>query len=118
MSEIQADAILNMRLRHLRKLEVEIRDEHAALTEERKEIMALLSNEKARWHFITDEIKELRATFGADADLGRRRTKIADAPSAVVIPLEAMVEREPVTVVCSMKGWVRAIKGISRTSTI
>ena len=112
LSEMQVDAILNMRLRHLRKLEeVEIRDEYAALTEERKEIKALLKNEKARWHLITDEVKELRATFGGDADLGRRRTKIADAPSAVVVPLEAMVEREPVTVVCSMKGWVRAIKG-------
>ncbi len=112
LSEMQADAILNMRLRHLRKLEeMEIRDEHAALTEERKEIKALLKNEKARWQLITDEVKELRATFGADTELGRRRTEIADAPSAVVIPLEAMVEREPVTVVCSMKGWVRAIKG-------
>ena len=112
LSEKQADAILNMRLRHLRKLEeMEIRDEHAALTEERKEIKALLRNEKARWQLITDEVQELRATFGADTDLGRRRTKIADAPSAVVIPLEAMVEREPVTVICSMKGWVRAIKG-------
>ena len=112
LSNVQADAILNMRLRHLRKLEeMEIRDEHAALTEERKEIKALLKNEKARWQLITGEVKELRATFGPDTELGRRRTEIADAPSAVVIPLEAMVEREPVTVVCSMKGWVRAIKG-------
>ena len=112
LSDMQADAILNMRLRHLRKLEeMEIRDEHTALTEERKEIKALLKNASSRWQAIEDEIKELRKTFAPDTDLGRRRTEIADAPSAVVIPLEAMVEREPVTVVCSMKGWVRAIKG-------
>lgn len=112
LSDMQADAILNMRLRHLRKLEeMEIRDEHASLIKERKEIKALLKNEKARWLIITNELKELRANFGLDTELGRRRTEIAEAPSAVVIPLEAMVEREPVTVVCSMKGWVRAIKG-------
>ena len=112
LSDMQADAILNMRLRHLRKLEeMEIRDEHATLIKERKEIKALLKNEKARWLIITNELKELRANFGLDTELGRRRTEIAEAPSAVVIPLEAMVEREPVTVVCSMKGWVRAIKG-------
>ena len=112
LSDMQADAILNMRLRHLRKLEeIEIRDEHATLIKERKEIKALLKNEKARWLIITNELKELRANFGLDTELGRRRTEIAEAPSAVVIPLEAMVEREPVTVVCSMKGWVRAIKG-------
>lgn len=112
LSYTQADAILNMRLRHLQKLEeMEIRDEHAALGEERAEVKALLKDEKARWQLVTDEIKELRATYGPDTELGRRRTEITGAPSAVVIPLEAMVEREPVTVVCSMKGWVRAIKG-------
>jgi topoisomerase-4 subunit A len=112
LSEVQADAILNMRLRHLRKLEeIEIRAEHESLTEERKAIKALLKTEKARWRVIADEIKDLKKTFGPETDLGRRHTEIGVAPSAVVIPLEAMVEREPVTVVCSMKGWVRAIKG-------
>ena len=112
LNEVQADAILNMRLRHLRKLEeMEIRGEHTSLTAERLEIIGLLKDEKARWTLISDELKELRETFGPETELGRRRTEIADAPSAVVIPLEAMVEREPVTVVCSMKGWIRAIRG-------
>ena len=112
LSEVQADAILNMRLRHLRKLEeMEIRDEHATLVEEQKEIKRLLKDTSARWIAIEDELKDLRKAFGPNTEIGRRRTEIADAPSDVVIPLEAMVEREPVTVVCSMKGWVRAIKG-------
>tara|TARA_B100000676_G_scaffold304673_1_gene357353 strand:- start:904 stop:3153 length:2250 start_codon:yes stop_codon:yes gene_type:complete len=112
LSELQADAILNMRLRHLRKLEeMEIRDEHATLVAEQKEIKSLLKNTSARWNAIEDELKELRKIFGSDTEIGRRRTEIADAPSEVVIPLEAVMEREPVTVVCSMKGWVRAIKG-------
>ena len=112
LSEVQADAILNMRLRHLRKLEeMEIRDEHATLVEEQKEIKRLLIDTSARWIAIEGELKDLRKTFGPNTEIGRRRTEIADAPSDVVIPLEAMVEREPVTVVCSMKGWVRAIKG-------
>lgn len=112
LSDVQADAVLNMRLRHLRKLEeMEIRGEHSELTQERKDILALLKNEKMRWGIITEEIKDLRKTFGPETELGRRRTEIAGPPSAVVIPLEAMVEREPVTVVCSMKGWVRGIKG-------
>ena len=112
LSEVQADAILNMRLRHLRKLEeMEIRDEHATLVEEQKEIKRLLKDTSARWIALEGELKDLRKIFGPNTEIGRRRTEIADAPSDVVIPLEAMVEREPVTVVCSMKGWVRAIKG-------
>jgi topoisomerase-4 subunit A len=112
LTDVQADAILNMRLRHLRKLEeMEIRAEHDNLTQERKEIIALLKDEKARWEVITAELKDLRNTFGPDTELGRRRTEIGGPPSAVIIPLEAMVEREPVTVICSIKGWVRAIRG-------
>jgi topoisomerase-4 subunit A len=112
LTDVQADAILNMRLRHLRKLEeMEIRAEHDNLTQERKDIIALLKDEKARWEVIIGELKDLRKTFGPDTKLGRRRTEIGGPPSAVVIPLEAMVEREPVTVICSIKGWVRAIRG-------
>jgi topoisomerase-4 subunit A len=112
LTDVQVDAILNMRLRHLHKLEeMEIHTEHDNLTQERKDIIALLRDEKARWEVITGELKELRKTFGPDTELGRRRTEVAGPPSAVVIPLEAMVEREPVTVVCSIKGWVRAIRG-------
>ncbi|MDA0656314.1 MAG: DNA topoisomerase IV subunit A [Proteobacteria bacterium] len=112
LSDVQADAILNMRLRHLRKLEeIEIREEHVALTKEGVEIRALLKDKDKRWKTISDEIAALRKRFGADTELGRRRTEIGSAPSAVVIPLEAMIDREPVTVVCSAKGWVRAAKG-------
>ncbi len=112
LSEVQADAVLNMRLRHLRKLEeMEIRTEHGELTEERKALNKLLKDEKLRWRRIADEVSELRKAYGPDTELGRRRTEIGDAPSAVVIPLEAMIEREPVTVICSAKGWIRAARG-------
>jgi topoisomerase-4 subunit A len=112
LSDVQADAILNMRLRHLRKLEeIEIREEHVALTKEGVEIRALLKDKDKRWKTISDEITALRKRFGTDTELGRRRTEIGSAPSAVVIPLEAMIDCEPVTVVCSAKGWVRAAKG-------
>jgi topoisomerase IV subunit A len=112
LTEVQAEAILNMRLRHLRKLEeMEIQTEHDALTEERKGLKKLLKDEKLRWKRVAGEITEIKKAFGPDTDLGRRRTELGDAPSAVVIPLEAMIEREPVTVLCSDKGWIRAARG-------
>ncbi len=112
LSEVQAEAILNMRLRHLRKLEeMEIRTEHKSLMDERKALKALLKDEAQRWKRIGDEIKEIRKEFDQKSELGRRRTELGDAPSAVVIPLEAMIEREPVTVICSAKGWIRAARG-------
>ena len=112
LTEVQAEAILNMRLRHLRKLEeMEIRSEHKSLMEERKALKALLKDEAMRWKRIGEEIREIRKDFDKKSELGRRRTELGDAPSAVVIPLEAMIEREPVTVICSAKGWIRAARG-------
>src|SRR5690349_15238304 len=112
LTEIQTEAILNMRLRSLRKLEeFEIRREHDTLSAERSDLADLLANEGRRWRAIADQIAETRKKFGKTTPLGRRRTEIADAPSAVIIPLEAMVEREPVTVFCSEKGWIRTVKG-------
>ena len=112
LTDMQAEAILNMRLRPLRKLEeMEIRNEHGALTQERKELNKLLKDEELRWKRIAAEIGDIRKAFGKDTPLGRRRTELGEAPSAVVIPLEAMIEREPVTVICSEKGWIRAARG-------
>ena len=112
LSDLQADAILNMRLRALRRLEeIEIKTEHKNLTAEKRDLIALLKDEGKQWSKISDEIGELKKVYGPKTELGRRRTEVADAPSAVIIPLEAMVEREPVTVICSQKGWIRAMKG-------
>ncbi len=112
LSDLQADAILNMRLRALRRLEeIEIKTEHKNLSAEKRELSALLKDEGKQWSKISDEVGELKKLDGPKTELGRRRTEVADAPSAVIIPLEAMVEREPVTVICSQKGWIRAMKG-------
>jgi topoisomerase-4 subunit A len=112
ITEVQAEAILNMRLRALRKLdEAEIREEHARLTKEAKGLKILLRDEKKRWRAIADEIRDMRAAFGAKSELGRRRTEIGSPPAAVVIPIDIAVEKEPVTVICSAKGWIRAFKG-------
>ncbi len=112
LSDVQAEAILNMRLRALRKLEeVEIRKEHKALKAEQKDLKALLASDERRWKAIGEEIRALKKAFGAQHPLGKRRTEIGAPPSAVVVPLEAVVEREPVTVLLSSKGWIRAMKG-------
>ncbi|MBW7849213.1 MAG: DNA topoisomerase IV subunit A [Rhodospirillales bacterium] len=112
LTEIQTEAILNMRLRSLRRLEeMEIKREHAALKAERKELKDLLASEPRRWQKIAEELADTRARFGKDTALGQRRTEIGDAPSAVVVPLEALVEREDITVILSEKGWIRAVRG-------
>ncbi|HEX9449558.1 MAG TPA: DNA gyrase subunit A, partial [Dongiaceae bacterium] len=112
LTDLQAESILNMRLKSLRKLEeVEIRSEHKKLSQEKKELNQLLAEEGQQWSRISDEIGELRKLYGPKTELGRRRTDFGDAPTAVVIPLEAMVEREPVTLICSAKGWIRTMKG-------
>jgi topoisomerase-4 subunit A len=111
LSELQAEAILNMRLRSLRKLEeMEIRTEHRGLTKERREIQALLKNEDRRWDRIVEELEATRTKFGA-GKLGARRTEIGAAPMAVEVTTDGFVEREPLTVVLSDKGWIRAFKG-------
>lgn len=112
LNDVQAEAILNMRLRQLRKLEeMQIKTENDALLVEQKSLFALLKDEPKRWTTISDEVAEIKVNFGPKTEIGKRRTIIGDAPTAVIVPLEAMIEREPVTVVCSEKGWIRAIKG-------
>ncbi|MGF1628193.1 MAG: DNA topoisomerase IV subunit A [Kiloniellaceae bacterium] len=112
LSDLQAEAILNMRLRALRKLEeITIREEHAALSKEQKELRQLMKDESRRWVVIGDQVKDIKARFGTKTTLGKRRTEIGARPSDVVIPLEAVVDREPVTVLCSAMGWVRTLKG-------
>ncbi len=112
VTDTQAEAILNMRLRSLRRLEeMQLRTEQSELREELGEIVAMLEDPKKRWKLLDFEIKEMRKRFGPDTPLGARRTRIASAPSAVVVPLEAMVEREPITVLLSEKGWIRALRG-------
>src|SRR5262249_10650336 len=111
LTDLQAESILNMRLKSLRKLEeVEIKGEHKKLSQEKKELTQLVNEEGLQWSRISDEIGELKKSYGPKTELGRRRTLFDDAPSAMIIPLEAMVEREPVTVICSAKGWIRAMK--------
>ena len=112
LTDNQAEAILNMRLRSLRKLEeVEIRGEHKELTAEQKEIRSLLKSEDAQWARISDEIKEVKTKFGKTTPLGKRRTTFADAPNVEFVPIDAMIEREPITIVFSAKGWIRSMKG-------
>jgi topoisomerase-4 subunit A len=112
LTDLQAEAILNMRLRALRRLEeFEIKGEHKKLTAERKEIKALLKDEKLQWQAISAEVQEIKNRFGGKTALGKRRTELADAPAEVGHAVEDFVEREPVTVVLSDKGWIRAAKG-------
>ncbi len=112
LTDNQAEAILNMRLRALRRLEeMEIRGEHKELSAEQQDLTALTGDEARRWQAIATEVKRVRELFGPKTALGRRRTEVADAPEPIVVPLEAVVEREPITVFCSSKGWIRAAKG-------
>ena len=109
--DVQAEAILNMRLRALRKLEeMEIREEHAKLSAERDRLAALLDDEGLRWRTISGELQETRAKFGSGA-LGDRRTILGVVPDPVAVSMDAFVEREAITVILSDKGWVRAVKG-------
>jgi topoisomerase IV subunit A len=112
LTDIQAEAILNMRLRSLRRLEeIEIKKELVSLSDEQKDKKALVADEKLQWKAIGGEIAELRKEY-AHAPIGKRRTEIADPPAEIeMAALEAAVEREPVTVLCSAKGWIRAAKG-------
>jgi topoisomerase-4 subunit A len=113
LTDVQAEAILNMRLRNLRKLEeFEIRKEFDALTEEKKQIEALLASDAKQWQTIAWEIRKIREKFGPETALGRRRTSFADAPDHDLAEIQhAMIEKEPITVIVSEKGWLRAMKG-------
>jgi topoisomerase-4 subunit A len=113
LSDVQADAILNMRLRNLRKLEeIEIKTEDRELRAERKSLKELISSEKEQWKKVAEEIKAVRTKFGPKTALGKRRTAFAEAPEHDEAAIEeALVEREPITVVVSEKGWIRALRG-------
>ncbi len=112
LSDVQAEAILNMRLRSLRKLEeMEIRGEQKELARRQAELKKLLKDEALRWQTIDAEIAELKERFGKKTALGARRTEIAEPPAEMLVPVEAVIEREPITVVCSAKGWIRAMRG-------
>ncbi|MBV8925247.1 MAG: DNA topoisomerase IV subunit A [Bradyrhizobium sp.] len=113
LTEVQADSILNMRLRNLRKLEeMEIRTEDKNLRNELKGITSLLGSETEQWAKVGEQVKKVRDMFGPKTPLGKRRTAFADAPEHDLAAIEeAFVEREPVTVVVSEKGWVRTMKG-------
>ena len=113
LNDVQAEAILNTRLRQLRKLEeMEIRREDAGLREEQKDLQGLLEDTRKQWRKISGELKETRKQFGPATALGKRRTELSEAGEAAgEIDVEAFVVREPVTVVLSEKGWLRALKG-------
>ncbi|MBA4226839.1 MAG: DNA topoisomerase IV subunit A [Hyphomonas sp.] len=113
ISDIQAEAILNLRLRALRKLEeMEIQGEHTKLTEERDELVKLLGSERRQWTRVSKELKAARDEFDPSTDLGRRRATFEDAPTVdLAAALEATRPKEPVTVVLSAQGWIRGMKG-------
>ena len=113
LTEIQVEAILNMRLRALARLqEIEIRREHGELTAEKAQIEAILADEDRQWKILANDIGEIKKKFGKDTELGRRRTQFAEAAEIDLAAVQqAMIEKEPVTVVISEKGWIRAMRG-------
>ena len=121
LTDNQAEAILNMRLRNLRKLEeFEIRKEFDELSSEKAEIEALLASDDKQWQTVAWEIGEVKKKYAKATEIGRRRTQFADAPDADIEAIQqAMIEKEPVTIVISQKGWIRALKGhMSDTSAL
>ena len=112
LTEVQAEAILNMRLRSLRRLEeLELRAERDALMAERAGLADLLDSEKLQWKRIGEELEDIRRKYGKGTPGGDRRTTFAEAGEVEEVPFEAMIEREPITVICSKMGWIRAMKG-------
>ena len=112
LTDRQAEAILNMRLRSLRKLEeMELRREHGELLKERDELEKLVESPARQRTRLKKDLAALRKRYGPDTDLGRRRTLVEEAAPAREIPLEAMIEREPITVILSERGWIRAMSG-------
>jgi topoisomerase-4 subunit A len=113
LSDVQANYILDTRLRSLRRLEeMQLRKEHDELVKEKSEIESLLSDESQQWKTITTQIREVKKKLNADGKLGKRRTQFETPPEGAALDLEeAMIEREPVTVVFTQKGWIRTLKG-------
>ena len=112
LTEVQAEAILNMRLRSLRRLEeMELVRERDALMEERADLSDLLASDSLQWARVAEQLKDTKKQFGKDYAGGARRSQFAEAAEAEDVPIEAMIEREPITVVCSKMGWIRAMTG-------
>ncbi|MDO4162118.1 MAG: DNA topoisomerase IV subunit A [Pseudomonadota bacterium] len=112
LTDNQAEAILNMKLRNLRKLDEEqINAEHGELLEEKAGLEILYNDETQRWTAIAAEIKKTKEKYGKKTALGRRRTEFAEAPADIDVPVEALIEKEPITVILSQKGWIRCLKG-------
>ncbi len=112
LTDNQAEAILNMKLRNLRKLEEEeIRSEYDSLAAEKENLETLLSSEAKMWETVAAEIKATKEKFGKKTALGRRRTEFAEVPDDIEVPVEVFVEKEPITVILSQKGWIRCLKG-------
>lgn len=112
LSDVQVEAILNMRLRSLRKLEeIEIKREEKDLRKEKEALEKLIKSKARQMKEIRNQVKGLREAFDPKSELGKRRTVLGKAKEVVDIPVEAFIEKEPITVVCSDKGWIRAMKG-------
>jgi topoisomerase IV subunit A len=113
LTDVQAEAILNMRLRSLRKLEeLEIRKEHGKLSDEKEQLNKLLGSDTRQWTRISKEISEISKVYGPETDIGKRRTDKSEAPEADLVDIQqAMIEKEPITVIISEKGWIRALRG-------
>jgi topoisomerase IV subunit A len=112
LTETQAEAILNMRLRSLRKLEeMQIKGEQKELSGQQAELKKLLKDESLRWQKIDGELQELKKKFGKNTKLGARRTELANPPADIDVPVDAVIERENITIVGSDKGWIRAMRG-------
>ncbi|MAI06019.1 MAG: DNA topoisomerase IV subunit A [Alphaproteobacteria bacterium TMED87] len=112
LDDIQAESILNMRLRALRKLEEQkIKKEYKNLAEEEKNLNSLIRFKKKQWNAIEVEIKQIQKEFSSSTFLGQRKTLISDPPKEIFVPIDVLVEKEPVTLVLSEKGWVRSLKG-------
>ncbi len=112
LTDVQAEAILNMRLRSLRKLEeMELVAERDKLMEERAGLEDLLESDDLQWKTVADQLRDVRKAFGKAYKGGPRRTAFAEAGKFEEVPIEAMIEREPITVVCSQMGWIRAMTG-------
>lgn len=112
LTDNQSEAILNMKLRSLRKLEEsQIREEYDELSEEKAGLEELLGEEGKRWLAIAAEIRQMKEKFGKKTALGRRRTEFSEVAEEIEVPLEALIEKEPITVILSQKGWIRSLKG-------
>ena len=112
LTEVQAEAILNMRLRSLRKLEeMEIRKEHTQLSKEQKGLQSLMKDEGKKYQKLTEEFSSVKEIFSKKTKLGKRRSEVGDAVETPVVEVSAFIEKEPITVLLSEKGWVRAMKG-------